>query len=83
MTADFGPDVTSKPPKWESASTITIEVNVAKTASGPQTLVLMAPDCSVATKPDAIRINGGRRVAPAPRKRRAPARPEPPEPPVG
>jgi hypothetical protein len=82
MTADFGAGVVVKTitPTPEGA-TISIEVD-ANAKRGPRPLTLTAPDCSVATAAEAIKINGGpQRVAPTPRRRRTPARPEPPEPP--
>jgi hypothetical protein len=83
MRADFGPGVVVGDVDTTAATEATIKLTVdANAARGPRTLVLTAPDCSVATAAGAITINGGeQRVAPTPRKRRAPARPEPPEPP--
>jgi hypothetical protein len=84
MSADFGPGVVvDEVATIPTKATIKLTVD-AKPVRGPRTLTLKAPDCSIATRVEAIRINADNlRVVTAPRKKRTPARPEPTEPPVG
>lgn len=84
LSADFEPSgVAAGAPSVVDAETLNVTLDVAKdAASGPRTLTLTNPDCSVARIESAIAITEGTKVAEMPkREKRRSARPKPVPPP--